>query len=167
VPCRVGPQRCTPGDVWRNGLRTTRVSSGGGLVTVNLRTGERAEPAGEVRHFKEQAQAGSVLVKEVLVDALDHIGVLVLYAYVVLNHQAAQSLTVNQDDPGCYPVGIGDGLRGEAASGDEDAPVGLGTVQCPDELLDLWPTHRPGRPVSLGLNVDAIQPERVLADHAV
>src|SRR5579863_4458828 len=62
----------------------------------------------------------SALVKEVLVDALDHIRLLVLHAYVVTDHQAAQSQAINQDDPGCHPVCIGDGLRPETAGGDED-----------------------------------------------
>jgi hypothetical protein len=35
------------------------------------------------------ARAGSALIEEVFVDALDHVGVLVLDANVVLDHQAA------------------------------------------------------------------------------
>jgi hypothetical protein len=42
-----------------------------------------------------QALARSVLVEEVFVDALDHVGVLVLHAYVVLDHQSAQGLAVD------------------------------------------------------------------------
>jgi hypothetical protein len=74
---------------------------------------------------------------------------------------------VDQDDPGRHPVGVCDGFRREATGGNEDAAVCLGSVQRSDEFLDLRPPDRLAGAVSLGLDVDAIQPERVLADHAV
>ena len=86
------------------------------------------------------ALGGSVLVEEVLVDALDHVRLLVLDADVVADHQPAQGQAVEQDDPGCHPVCAGDGLGGEPAGGDEDPAVGLGPVQAP---TNSWISGRP------------------------
>jgi hypothetical protein len=98
----------------------------------------------------------SGLLEEVFVDTLDDERLLILYPYVVADHQAAQGLAVDQDDPGRHPVCVRDRLGREAARGDEDAPVCLRPVQRSDELLDLRPSDSPACAVSLGLNVDAI-----------
>jgi hypothetical protein len=55
--------------------------------------------------------------------------VLAFHADVVLDHQAAQGLAVDQDNPGRDPVGVCDSFRRETAAGDEDAAVCLGSVQ--------------------------------------
>ena len=109
----------------------------------------------------------SVLFEEVFVNAFDHICLLILHADIVANHQPAKSRTVDQDDSSGHPVRVRDGLRRESARGDEDAPIRLGTVQRSHELLDLWPPDTPAPTVSLGLNVNAIQPQRILTDHSV
>jgi len=46
------------------------------------------------------ALGGSVLVEEVIVDALDHVDLLILDADVVADDQPAQGQAVEQDDPG-------------------------------------------------------------------
>jgi hypothetical protein len=48
----------------------------------------------------------SGFLEEISVDTLDYICLLILYTYVVPNHQAAQHLAVDQDDPGRNPVRI-------------------------------------------------------------
>ena len=49
----------------------------------------------------------------------------------------------------------------------EDAAVCLGSVQRADECRDLRPPDRLARAASLGLNVDAIEPQEALAYHPV
>jgi antitoxin (DNA-binding transcriptional repressor) of toxin-antitoxin stability system len=56
------------------------------------------------------AFGGSVLVEGVLVDALDHVRLLVLDADVVADHQPAQGQAVEQDASGRHPVCVVDGL---------------------------------------------------------
>jgi hypothetical protein len=58
------------------------------------------------------ALGGSVLVEEVLIDAFDHIRLLVLDTDVVAEQQPAQSQAVEQDDPGRHSVCIGDSPGG-------------------------------------------------------
>src|SRR5258708_28864471 len=111
--------------------------------------------------------AGSGLLKEVFIDTLDYERLLILDPYVVADHQAAQRMAIDQDDPCRHPVRVRDRFRRETACGDEDAPVCLRPVQCPDEFLDLRPPYRPDRAVALRLHVDAMQYYRRLADHAV
>src|SRR6185437_14975384 len=103
----------------------------------------------------------SVLFEEVFINAFDHVCLLILHADIVADHQRAQSRAVDQDDSGGYPVRVRGSLRRESARGDEDAPIRLGTVKRSDELLDLRPSDSPARAVTLGLNVNAIQPERI------
>jgi len=86
------------------------------------------------------AREGSVLVEEVLVDAFDHVRLLVLDANVVADHQPAQSQAVEQDDPGRNPVRVGDGLGREPAGGDEDPAIGLGPCRAP---TNSWISGRP------------------------
>lgn len=50
------------------------------------------------------ALAGSTLVEEVLVHALDHARLLVLDSDVVADHQPTQCQAVEQDDPGRHSV---------------------------------------------------------------
>ena len=84
-----------------------------------------------------------------------------------VDHELRQRDAVDKDDPGGYAVGVGDGLVGEAARGDEDAAVSLRAVQGADEALDFRAADRVRGRVPLGLHVDLVQAERVLADHAV
>jgi hypothetical protein len=102
------------------------------------------------------ALGGLVLVEEVLVDALDHVRLLLLDADVVADHQSAQGQAVEQDDPGRHPVCVSDGLGREPTGGDEDSAISLGSVQGPDEFLDLRPPNCPVRRVPLGLHVNTV-----------
>jgi hypothetical protein len=80
------------------------------------------------------------LFEEVFIDTLDHIHLLILHANVVTDHQAAQSRTIDQDDPGGHPVCVRHGLWRETARGDEDAPVRLGAMEGP---TNSWISGRP------------------------
>lgn len=76
------------------------------------------------------------------------------------------TLAVDEDDPVGYPFHVVEGVGRDAAGGDEDSPVSLLAVECTDEGLDLLATDGL-LCVPLGLDVHAVEPERVLPDQAI
>jgi hypothetical protein len=101
---------------------------------------------------------GSSISEEVLVDPLHHVGRLVLNADVVPDHEVRKGVAVDQDQSCVHAVCVVDGVRGEAAGSDEDASVGLRSVQRADERLNIRPADSTVSGMALGLDVDAIQP---------
>lgn len=58
-------------------------------------------------HGRQAGQEESGFLEEVFVNALDYVPLLVLYPYVVADHETAQRLSVDQDDPGRHrPLGL-------------------------------------------------------------
>lgn len=106
-------------------------------------------------------------LEEVFVHALDDVGLPVLHADVVGDHELSKRDAVDENDPRGYAVSVSDGFVGEAARGDEDSAVGLRAVQGTDESLDFGAPDRVSGRLPLGLNVNLVQAERVLADDAV
>ena len=100
--------------------------------------------------------------EEVLVYPLNDIGFLVLDPDVVLDHKLCKPATVDQNHSGGNTLSVCGSIRGEAAGRDEDATVRLGALESSDEGLDLGPSNRLFRPVSLCLDVDAIEAECIL-----
>jgi hypothetical protein len=94
-------------------------------------------------------------------------GFLVLDADVVLDHQLCKLAPVDQHHPGGNTLSVCGSICGEAAGRDEDATVRLGAVKGSDERLDPRPPNRMLRPVTLCLNIDAIEAECILADNPV
>lgn len=105
--------------------------------------------------------------EEVFVHALDYVGFTILHADVVRDHELCQGNAVDEDDSGGYAVGVGNGLVGEIARGDEYAPVSLRAMQGADETLDLRAADCMPGCITFGLYVNLVKAERVLADHAV
>src|ERR1700722_12286230 len=106
-------------------------------------------------------------LEEVFVHALDDVGLPVLYADVVGDHELGKRDAIDEDNSRGYAVVVGDGLVGETAGGDENSAVSLRAVQGTDESLDLRAPDRARGRVPLGLHVNLVQAERVLADDAI
>jgi hypothetical protein len=82
---------------------------------------------------------------------------LVLHADVVPDHELRQLEAADQDDTSLHPLGVVVRIRGEAARRGEDAPVGLRTLKCADELPNFGPSDGSVLRVALRLDVDAIR----------
>lgn len=129
-----------------------------GLVTVEMISavlawrGLSRRSAGQVRGKK--ARRALILMnpetrsrtglEEVLVNPLEDVHLMRLYADVVPHEQPREVRPVDEDDAGCDLVGVVVRVGAEPARRDEDATVGLGTVQSADEPLHVWPAHRVG-----------------------
>src|SRR5215471_17191482 len=96
------------------------------------------------------------IFEEVFVYPLDDVGLSVLDADVVFDHEVRERAAVDQHQPSGDTFGIVFGVAGESARGDEDAAIGLGAVQGTDELLNLRPPDRSLGCVALRLDIDAI-----------
>ncbi len=84
-----------------------------------------------------------------------------------VNHELSQRDAVDEDDPHGSAVSVGDGLIGEAARGDEYSAVGLRAVKGADESPDFGAPDRVIGRVPLGLHVNLVQAEQVLAYDAI
>ena len=101
------------------------------------------------------------------IDPADFVAPRVANADPVVVHQPSERLPVEQNDPSADPLGVLSGFLREPRSGDEDALRGALALEAAGERLEIRPTNCViGRP-PLGLDVDRVEPELVLVDHAV
>src|SRR5215510_4444275 len=97
-----------------------------------------AMPVGVWYRPAAQACLANVL-EEVFVYPLNDIGLLVLDADVVLDHQLCKHAAVDQNHPGGNTLSVCGGFWREAAGRDEDATARLGALKGTDKRLDLGP----------------------------
>jgi hypothetical protein len=84
----------------------------------------------------------------------------------VLDHQAGQFGSVDQDKADVDSLGDYLGVGSEPAGGDEDSTAGLCALETADEPLDVWPAHHFVR-IAPGLQVDDVQAPKVQPYQAV
>src|SRR5665647_340412 len=152
---------CTrPGRRWA-------VPPGAALVACR-RQMECRPPPGLACRRRAGGRSGTLQRLEVvLVEALEHVGLLVVHAHVVEDHQPGELATVNQDDALAQEPGVLHRITAVGAGGDEHTAVSLLTVQGTDERLDRRPPDRVVLGIPLGLQVDAVQTQGVLPDDSV
>ena len=107
------------------------------------------------------------LLKEVLIDLLDLIGLTNSHTKVLIHHQRHQSGPVNEHKPDCYLLGILPRTIREVGRGDKHTPLRLSTLKRPYKRLDVRAIDRRSRLVALGLNPDKIKAKRILVDDSI
>src|SRR4029453_13373035 len=85
----------------------------------------------------------------------------------VVVHQPSQRLAIEKDDPPTDPLNLLSGIISESRRRDEYALGGALAFEAARERLEVRPTHRMIRGPPLRLDVDRVEPELVLVDHAV
>ena len=73
----------------------------------------------------------------------------------MLDHELREALPIDEDDLVLDGAGVGDGVGGEVAGGDEDAFLGVLACEGADEVLDLLAAD--GGLPALGLDVDDVE----------
>jgi len=88
-----------------------------------------------------------------------------VHSHIVVHHQLGELMTVDEDDSRRHALRIVPGLVTEFRGRDEHALGGAFAMEGAKELLHVRSTD--GRLPRLGLNVDQIETESVLPNHAV
>jgi len=105
--------------------------------------------------------------KQVLVESVQGDRDLLLAPNAVTDHQLGESLPVDQLEPLMDTVGLISGSSAERAGGEEDRTLALHHGQGADELAHGRRLDGVVGRVPLGLDVDPVQLQRILADDAV
>ena len=111
--------------------------------------------------------AFSSLLEEVLVDLLDLVGLPNGHTQVLVHHEGHQCGSVNEHEPDSDLLGILSGPVCEVGRGDEHSPLGLSTLECSYEGLDVGTVDRRTRDMAFGLHPNKVKPERILVNDPV
>src|SRR3712207_1857607 len=111
--------------------------------------------------------ASSEGLEEVLVQLVQRHGDFRLHAHPMAEHEFCEPPSVDEFDARVDAVRFGSGACGEAARGDEDTAVALRAHERPDESLDRRTLDGLVRAIPLGLQVDAVEAERILTDDPI
>lgn len=150
-----------PGAPTRTGLRVCAASSQAVGRGGRPRTPRAPTDCLVVVSSSEALVAGEV----VLVDALELRGAAHADAHAVREHQPRQATPVDEHHPRRDRLDVRLRLGCEPGGGDEYALARSCSLQRADEALQLRAAHRPSGLPALGLQVDRVQAQRILADH--